>query len=326
MLALVTGATGFIGSHLTEALLEKGLKVRALVRKASNRSWLKNLPIQYAMGEFSDPNFLKEAVQGADYIFHAAGVIWTDSRRQYFNVNADATHLLAEAAAGEPGLKKFIFISSQAAGGPSSDDRGVREGDQPHPVSFYGESKVKAEHSLLEFSGKFPVVILRPPTIYGPRETRVFAAFKMLKYGFALAAGTKPKMVSFCYVKDLVDAILKSAFEPTTSGRIYNVAGLRAYEWLEFVETIARALDRPRYRLFRLPKPLLHVLGVGGEIYARLTGRSSLFTRQKVKEFAQNSWVIDGTRIRKELGWREKTNLQEGIAETAHWYQKEGWL
>lgn len=326
MLAFVTGATGFIGSHLVESLLQKGLTVRAVVRKTSSLRWLKGLGVEFVEGDLSGRDFNPKILTGVDYVFHLAGIINAPSRKDYFEINVEGTRRLAEAAGqNQAGLKKFVFASSQAAGGPSLGERGVREDDPPHPVSHYGESKLAAEKVLLDYSPKFPFVILRPPTIYGPRETRVLTAFQMMKRGFALAPGSKPKWISFCYVTDLVDALLKAAFQTTPQGRIYNVAGPRPYEWLEFMESIAKALPRS-YRLYRIPPALLFLLGAGGEVVSRLLGRSTLFTWQKVKEFVQNSWVIDGTRIREELGWREQIPLEEGMAQTAAWYRKEGWL
>ena len=326
MIALVTGATGFIGSHLVPSLLQRGLTVRTLVRKTSDLHWLKGLKVEFVRGGLSQRDFNPNVLKGIDYLFHVAGIIHAPSPKEYLEVNVEGTRRLAEAALRfQPGLKKFIFVSSQAAGGPSAGERGVREDDPPHPVSHYGESKLAAEKILADFKDQFPLVILRPPSIYGPRETRIFAAFRMMKRGIALAAGSKQKFISFCYVGDLVEALLKGAFEPHPSGRIYNVAGEKPYEWLEFIEAMAQALKRS-YRLFRIPPPVLFLLGAGGEVYSRLTRRSALFTWQKVKEFVQNSWVIDGSRIREELGWREATSLEAGMTQTAAWYQHQSWL
>ncbi len=322
----MTGATGFIGSHLTEGLLERGIRVRALVRRTSSLRWLKGLGMEFVEGDLSGFSFPTQALEGVDYVFHLAGVIEALSRKDYFLANVEGTQRLLEAVkkARAP-LKKFVLVSSQAAGGPSIGERPVREEDPPHPVSFYGESKLAAEKVALEFAGEFPVVILRPPTIYGPRETRVYRAFQMMKRGFALAVGSKLKLISFCYVVDLIQAIQRAAFQAQASGQIYNVAGDRVYEWSEFIHSIGRALKKP-YRLYRIPPPLLRLFGAVGEVYSQMTGRSALFTRQKVKEFVQNSWVLDGTRIRQELGWREQVSLDEGMVRTVAWYREQGWL
>lgn len=236
-----------------------------------------------------------------------------------------ATRRLLEAATTCRSLRKFLFVSSQAAGGPSNGKLGTKENDSPHPVSYYGQSKLDAEKEVLSFSAKFPVVILRPPTIYGPRDTRVFTAFRMMKRGFALAAGSREKWISFCYISDLITALLSAWNQSQAEGKIYNVSGDRAYEWLELVEEMAKTLS-VSYRLYRIPDPLFYLIGLGGEIYTALSGRSSIFTRQRVKEFIQNSWVMNGDRIRRDLGWQEKVTIQEGMARTAEWYQAEGWL
>jgi nucleoside-diphosphate-sugar epimerase len=329
LIALVTGATGFIGSHLVESLLQKGLQVRVLVRHTSRLQWLEGLGVENVLGDLCDDQSLpalRSALQGVDYVFHLAGSIHAVTKQDYFRINTEGTVRLLQAAADAKGpLKKFIFVSSQSAGGPSQDARGVREDDLPSPLSHYGQSKLKAEREVLRFAGSFPVVILRPPTIYGPRETRVYAVFKMMKRGFALAPGQHLKHVSFCYVSDLIEAIEAAAFQSQPNGRVYNVMGERSYEWLEFMDAIGKALNR-RYRVVRIPDPILLCFGAVGEIVSRLSGRSVLFTVQKVKEFSQNNWVIDGTRIREELGWREKVSLSEGMAKTAAWYKRAGWL
>jgi nucleoside-diphosphate-sugar epimerase len=329
LIAFVTGATGFIGSHLVESLLKKGLELRILTRKTSSLRWLEGLPVERVFGDLWDPAPQPDLVSGlkrVDYVFHLAGVIHAPTRKEYFRINAEGTRRLLEAAVrAGTNLKKFIFISSQSAGGPSEGARGVREDDPPHPVSSYGESKLAAEREVLSFQNRFPVVILRPPTIYGPREARVLAAFKMVQRGVALKPGNRLKHVSFCYVSDLVDAVERAALQPQPNGRCYNVAGEKPCEWVEFLATIGRALKKS-YRLIRIPDSVLYTLGACGNLYFLLTQRDPLFTWQKVREFVQNSWVIDGTRIREELGWRESVSLDEGAIRTAAWYQKVGWL
>lgn len=326
MVALVTGATGFIGSHLVEFLIEKGYTVRILIRKSSRLEWLHGKPIEWILGDLERPNLAKESLKGVDYVFHLAGVIDTASKKRYFQVNTEGTRRLLEAfAETKVPLKRFVLVGSQAAGGPSHLEKGVREDDPPHPVSYYGASKLAAEKEALRFKNQFPIVILRPPTIYGPREKRVFRAFQMMQRGYALAVGNRPKYISFCYVADLVRAIELVAKADCPSGRVYNITSSRPYEWLEFIEAIGKSLQCS-YRIYRIPEPLLLLFGLGGEIYSRLSQRSTLFTWQKVKEFVQNSWAIDGTRIQNELGWREETPLSEGLSRTAEWYRKEDWL
>lgn len=325
MRALVTGATGFIGSHLVDALLKSGIGVKALVRKTSNLRWLKGLKLELIFGELSTGSLPSGLLQDVDYVFHVGGVIDALSRADYFRTHVDGTRCLAQIAARSSKLKKFILVSSQAAGGPSSKAGGVKESDPPHPVSHYGQSKLASEQAALRYANQFPLVILRPPTVYGPRDTRVFTAFKMMKRGFAIALAARLKQVSLCYIDDLIKAILLAAFQPQASGRIYNVAGGRPYDWLEFIEAIHAALKRP-YRLIKIPEPALFLFGVVGEVYMRLTRRPAIFRWQTVKEFLKNSWVIDGSRIREELGWKEGTSLSEGIAKTAVWYQEAGWL
>jgi nucleoside-diphosphate-sugar epimerase len=325
LIACVTGATGFIGSHLAERLLQLNFKVRVLIRPTSTLRWLEGLAVEKFTGNLENPEIAAGFLREADYVFHAGGAIEARGREEYFNTNGRGTRFLIEAACHEaPSLKKFIYVSSQAAGGPSQGPQGVREEDPPGPISFYGQSKLAGEKEVLKLSHKLPVVILRPPTIYGPRETRVFKAFWMLERGFALA-GRKRKYISFCYIDDLIEALLSAAFRGSSNGRIYNVAGERSYEWFEFIEEMAKVLGRP-YRLLRLPDFIFFLWGIGGDLYSRISGRPTFFSWQKVKDFLQSSWVIDGKRIRDELGWREKETLASGMLKTAGWCLRSGWL
>jgi nucleoside-diphosphate-sugar epimerase len=133
---LVTGATGFIGSHLVEALLQKGVQVRCLVRKTSDLSWLKNLPIEVFRGNCNDKASLEEAVKGVDQVFHLAGVTKAVEEKTYFEVNALGTENLIHACLeNNPRLQKFVYVSSQAAAGPCQNGGKKRESDRCEPVS-----------------------------------------------------------------------------------------------------------------------------------------------------------------------------------------------
>lgn len=326
MIAFVTGASGFIGSHLVEALLAKGFHVRALVRKTSSLRWLQSLKIERVEWDLTGAHFPLHALKGVDYVFHLAGVIQAVSDEEFYQGNVELTRLLVEAVAQtKPDLKKFVLVSSQAAGGPSVKGQPVSEDDPPHPVSVYGRTKLAGEKMALGFTKAFPLVILRPPTIYGPRDDRVFAAFRMMNRGIALAVGFQPKFVSLCYVDDLIQAILLAALKRQESGRIYNVSGPAPSEWLEFLAAVGRALGRP-YRVFKIPKIAAYFLGMAGEAASQILRRPMLFSWERVKEFVQNDWVIDGTRLREELGWKEKETLESGAAKTVKWYQEAHWL
>jgi nucleoside-diphosphate-sugar epimerase len=148
--ALVTGGTGFIGSHLTEALIRKGVHVRCLLRKTSDLKWLKGLPVEFVSGDCNDKTSLKEAVRGVNWVFHLAGTTKAIKKETYFEVNGFGTENLIQACLeNNPRLQKFIYISSQAAAGPSKNGSDKKELDSCEPVSFYGRSKRPGEESVL---------------------------------------------------------------------------------------------------------------------------------------------------------------------------------
>jgi len=169
MRALVTGASGFIGSNLVDRLLPEGVSVKCLVRRRSNLAWLKHLPVTLVTGDFQEPASLAPAVADTEVVFHVAGATRAPRRALYFRGNFEATRNLLRACENYgPADQKFILISSLAAAGPS-EGVPLTEDQPPRPVSAYGESKLWAERAVLEFSQKRPATIIRPPAVYGPR-------------------------------------------------------------------------------------------------------------------------------------------------------------
>ena len=158
MRVLVTGATGFIGSHLVEALLSRGFEVSCLVRDPSRASWISGMDVRLMPGDCTDPESLAGVTSGMDYVFHNAGVTKASGRETYYKVNADGTRNVLEAAARDAaGLKKLVYVSSQAAAGPSVMDRPRKEDDPPAPVTDYGLSKLEGERYALKFKDVLPV-------------------------------------------------------------------------------------------------------------------------------------------------------------------------
>jgi len=169
MLVLITGASGFIGSHLTEQLHAKGYKLRCLVRKTSNLVWIKHLPIEYVYGDLFDEEALRQSVTGADYIYHVAGTTKSRTREGYFRGNHLGTKNLLDAVREvKPNLKRFILVSSMAGVGPAHIGTPLDETTPYHPITAYGESKMEAEKECLKVADSVPITITRPPAVYGP--------------------------------------------------------------------------------------------------------------------------------------------------------------
>ncbi len=321
---LVTGATGFIGSHLVEELLWKGYEVTALVRQTSDLRWLRGKGVKLLYGDLEGDAGLPP-LKGFDYIFHLAGVTKAVRHADYYRINKGGTERILAAARKADKLKRFVFLSSLSAAGPSPADRALTEEDPPHPVSPYGESKLLGELAVLAVKDKLPVTILRPCIIYGPRDTYSFELFKTLAKGFMPQLGKEPKTLSFCYVEDLVQALMLSIQRDHPSGEIFFVSDGEKYPLDFFADVVSSLL---KIRLRRIPIPLWGgwVCAVVADGWGYLRGRPASFSRSKFAEAKENHWVCDISKARKMLGFRPRFRLEAGVRVTLQWYKVNDWL
>lgn len=326
-LALLTGATGFIGSHLAGSLLKQGFRVRALVRPTSDLRWIKGLDIEFASGSLQDNSFLEQASSGVDYIFHLAGAVKAKDPKDFYLHNTRATINLAKAAiTAAPGLKRFLFASSQAAAGPAEClERPVCERDECRPLSDYGRSKLQAEQELMEISGKLPVTIVRPPSVYGPRDTEVLTYFKWVNRGLALLPGFGTRHANLIYVKDLVDGMMLAAASQSSPGKTYFLAEDRSYSWDQISETIAGCLGKRILKL-HMPLQLASLTALFNEAGAYILNEPAMVTRQKVREMSQRYWTVSSQAAKNDFGFQCRYDLERGMAETAKWYKEQGWI
>ena len=323
MLAFITGATGFIGSHLAEALHAKGYKLRCLVRKSSNLVWIKHLPIEYVYGDATDREVLKQAVKGADFIFHVAGITKARTKEEYFRGNHLSTRYLLDAAIeANPGLKRFVLISSQTATGPGM---GVTEDTPFHPITTYGISKMEAEKECLKEMGRLPITIVRPPAVYGPRDKDVFEFFNTMNKGLHPMIGFKDTYVSLVHVSDLVKGIILAAESPKALKQTYFISSERYYNWKEVGDLTSRILGKKAVTI-KIPVGLVYVVGAFAEVFSLITRKPALLNFEKIRDIVQEAWTCDIAKAKRELAYAETTGLEEGIKNTVEWYRKEGWL
>ena len=324
--ALVTGATGFVGSHLVEELLDKGYQVRCLVRKTSNLRWLSGLDLEYAYGNIAEKSSLKDAVKDIDFIFHVAGLTKAKNREEYFKANAEGTKNLVEVCLEEnPQVQKFVYISSQAAVGPGDDMKPLDETAPCRPITHYGESKLEGERIVLQHASQLPVTIIRPPAVYGPRDSDMLGFFKVANKGFRISFGRGESFLSLCYVKDLINGIILAAENPKSIGQIYFIADDKVYSWTEAFKIIARVLNKRTIPL-RIPKSIVLFLAFILEHFSKLFGRTAVFNTQKAKEITQRYWILDVSKAKAELGFSPRYDLERGAKETVRWYKEKGWL
>lgn len=323
---LVTGGTGFIGSHLVELLLSHGYSVACLVRDPCRPHWLKGLNVEMLPGDCTDPATLASAVRGASIVIHAAGLTKAKYAREYYRVNQQGTrHVLEACARFNPGIKKFILLSSLAAAGPSPNGVPVRETDPPRPVSDYGWSKLRAEEEALRFRDRFPVVILRPSAVYGPRDRDMFELFRWASRGLMLEIRGGDRYISPCYVGDVAAAVLRVIERETPNGGIYFVSGSTRPSWADFREALL-AGGGLHARSIKIPHAVAYAIGLVSEFGALVTGRPALMNRQKVREAMQRYWLCDLDRAEKELGFTPSHSLQDGLRITWQWYRDNNWL
>lgn len=323
---LVTGGTGFIGSHLVEKLLRSGYAVTCLARDLRSLRWLEGREVRLVQGDCTEPASLAAAVQDVALLFHCAGLTKAIHARDYYRVNHLGTKNLLEACARHnPGLDKFILVSSQAAVGPSPDGRPVGDGTPAHPISDYGRSKLLAEEEARAHQDRLPVVILRPTSVYGPRDVDVFELFRWASRGLSLEISGGERYLNLCYIEDLTTALLLAAERRTESGSAYFVAEDRGYAWSE-IRTLLHSTGGVKARRIILPYGAAYLIGLVSEIGSLLTGKPALANRQKVREAAQRYWLCDLGKSEQELGFRADYPLQKGLELTWQWYRKNHWL
>jgi dihydroflavonol-4-reductase len=323
---LVTGGTGFIGSHLVEALIQKGVQVRCLLRKKSDLKWLKGLPIEMTIGDCSDQASLISAVEGVDQVFHLAGVTKAVYEKTYFEVNALGTENLIRACLQHhPRIQKFIYLSSQAAAGPCPNGDKKREFDQCEPVSAYGRSKWMGEKLALAHAHEIPLLILRPCAVYGPRERDIYTFFKLLSKRINPCLSREDQHISLCYIDDIIQAILLSAQSHESNGEIFFLSDGQDYQWQEIGNIFARAMGVDAYCI-HVPEWMIIGVASLSEYVSKLSRKPPLLNKGKIEEILQRNWVCDITKARKALGFEPHIPLEQGAKLTYEWYKKEKWL
>jgi nucleoside-diphosphate-sugar epimerase len=329
MKALVTGATGFIGSQIVDYLLERGYEVRCTIRKSSNLRWLKDKPIELVEASLNDKEALKKAVQGVDYIFHIAGVTAAKNYDVFLKANRDGTRNLLEAVAESEhsNLKRFLHCSSLTVSGPAESLDKPSSEDMPcKPITSYGKSKKAGEDEVRKFIDKFPITIVRPPAVYGPRDEDILDVFKTVKAGLGTMIGFSPKYVSLIHSYDLARGIIEAAESDNTIGKTYNVSSEEFYTWNQIMPIMKKALGVKFYIGLKIPHFLvLTIAGISGFI-GKFMENPPVFNYEKGIDFIQSYWIGSVEAAKRDFGYRQKVSIEEGMKITADWYKEHNWL
>lgn len=308
----VTGATGFIGSHVVAQLGRAGWQVRILTRRVPANAQFADVPVDAVIGTLEDRRAVARLVRGADAIVHAAGRIKARSHAEFFAANATGTRLLVEAAIAAGNRPRFVLLSSIAARQPQ--------------ISDYAASKLAGEAELTRLDGELPWSILRPPAVYGPGDRETLAFFRALRRGLAMLPPVRNQRLSLLHVGDLAAAIVAILDAPSALAGVQELDdGHGGYGWDEMISVAARHLG---VRPLRLPIPGLLLTGVAhlNEALHRATGEIAMLTPGKVREMLHADWTSRDGAVTAATGWHPQVDLDQGFAETIAWYRRNGWL
>lgn len=319
---LITGGTGFVGSHVVDVAIETGYTVRCTVRAHSNRRWLEGKPIELIEADLSGPN-LAAAVQGVDAVIHCAGLT-RGTREALFAANHAGTAALLNACLGRSDPPRFVLCSSQAAAGPGSVDRPRTEADPPQPTSDYGRSKLAAEHEVRRQADRMETVVLRPGAVYGPRDEDTLTFFQMAARGVVVIPGLRRRRLQIVHARDVARALVDAGQTSGGVGHTYFVAHPEVLSWNDLASGIARAVGRRVIRL-RVPSPLL----TAAAVVAQAVGagrRAGEIDRRRARDLLERAWTCRVERAMAELPWSPQYDSLRGLEETATWYRQQDWL
>ena len=329
---LITGASGFIGSHLIDHALRLGWETIAALRRTSSREWIPSENVHIELLDLEDPAALRlqmEALTGKygriNYVIHNAGVTHANSKVAFVRANVETTQNLAGIlAAQQQPPDRFVLISSLAAMGPGDPAtyQPLTADIRPQPVSAYGRSKLMAEQ-YLESLGAFPVTIVRPTAVYGPRDRDFLQFFKLIAGGVEPTLGWHRQMISMIHVEDLAASVLRLAEKGRN--RIYLASDGQSYDKRILGLIIRKALGRKTFRINFPLTPLKAAVGIN-ELIQRPFGRMPFLNLDKLREISSANWLCESTELWNESGQNPTYLLEEGLMHTAEWYRKMGWL
>lgn len=327
-IAVVTGATGFVGGRLCERLRQEGWTVHAVVRGSSRTDHLVDMGcglVGCGIG-WDAVRPLGAVVDGADAVFHLAGLTRTVRPRQFIEVNAEGARVVARAAARVDFGGRFVLLSSLAAAGPAVDGRPRRESDGCRPVSFYGHSKLLGERGARAELGPRPIAILRPGAIYGPHEHQIYEIVKAI-HRTGVGVGTGPDVrVQMTHVHDVVDALVACVDVPRMPRGAFMINDRAEYQMSEVMGMIGEALGR-RVRTVQLPAAAGWAAAGALDFAGRVAGKPlSPFGEDKMREICAGAWLADPGRFESRTGWRARRGLGDGLRDTVAWYRRNGWL
>jgi nucleoside-diphosphate-sugar epimerase len=322
MKVLVTGATGFVGSHLAEALRQRGDDVTALARSSRKAEPLTSQGVTVIPGDLHDLMALQRAMEGQNVVYHVAGLVAARNEAEFLWANRDGTENVV-AAMTRAGVSRLILVSSLAAAGPAP--RGAPlSGDEPaRPVTAYGRSKLAAEQIVRRSGLSWSIV--RPPIVYGPRDREILKVFRLARLRIAPVFGDGAQELVAVHAEDLAAALIAAALSSSTGERTYTACHPEVFTSAQFGVAVAAAMGRSVTTL-RIPPTVGRAVLSLTEAAAKLARQSTILTTDKANEFFQPAWTGDPGPLTRDTGWRARYDLRSGLAHTYQWYREAGWL
>jgi len=325
-IAVVTGANGFVGSHLVDYLLEKKYEVRCLVRKSSNLKWLQGKDVKIFDCGLLDVDGMSKAFKDANYIYHVAGVVKSKTPEGYFKGNVDTTKALLEAASMNVStLKKILIVSSQTTTGPSLDGKPVNELTSCNPITTYGRSKLAQENLSKSFMDKLPITICRAPAVYGERDTEIFIFFQTFNRGLMTTIGFDKKVISLIHVRDLVQGFNFASINEKAIGETYFISSEKYYTWDEVGNVTSKVMQKRPFKI-AVPHIIVYTVSAIAQFLSLFSTKPATLNLEKGKDITQHAWICDTSKAMRDLGYRQQISLEDGINRTVNWYKQMKWL
>jgi nucleoside-diphosphate-sugar epimerase len=326
MKSLVTGASGFIGGHLTRALVARGDEVRVLIRADSDLRHIADLPLEHCSVDLAVPTDLHPAVAGMDRIFHCAAVVadWGDPAT-FRAVNVEGTRSLM-AAALDAGVDKFVHVSSTEVYGypdyPATENAPYRYRGWP-----YCDTKIDAEKIAWVFARcGLPLTVIRPATVYGPRCPAILELAALIRQGAMMLIGGGHKDAGLIYVENLCDLLLLAGQPRVGLGNAFNASDGLDVTWEQFTNAVAAMLGQEPVRR-SVHRRLAYATGWIMENWARIHRETArpLVTRMAV-ELTGTDQSFPSSLAQRDLGWRPRVGYEEGLRRVSAWLREDGHL
>ena len=322
---LVTGATGFAGSHLAKRLVKEGYNLRVLVRKTSDLSRIKDLKLDIVYGDLRDKKSVNTALKGVDLVYNIAASYqdYNLSNDDYWAINYKGTKNLLDASVKYK-IKRFVHCSTT---GVLGDVKEIANENAPYnPCDIYQETKAEAEKLVLEYYKKYNlhVVVVRPTGIYGPGDKRFLKLIKAINERKFFMIGKGDKLYHLTYIDDLVNGFILAGIKENAVGQVYNIGGPRSVKMNDFVLLISKTLKVPASKI---KIPIFPVLAFSWicDKFLRPLGIKPPIVPRRLDPFRKNR-AFDISKAKRELGYKPKVDLKEGIKRTVQWYKENGLL